>query len=213
MGLEQMYADNKWSTANIIYMRKYVEACIVIGQLEGATGIQLRIELANHICKTGKCWDIFSFEMAGELWGRSSNNGLRAIQPKYYLPHNKSSKSYVYQEPSYENLNYSKWFDLIGVSKYSRQGRLTGLKQMFKRAVIGDALTLLNSRCPPSKQRNWEDTDFLDAAIFFHENYPIAQKYLEAVQDVKEMLDTHDQQKEKFVSLFLSMEPRKFMHQ
>lgn len=213
-GLEQMYADNIWSTDNKIYIRKYVEACIVIGQLEGAAGIQLRLELANHICKTGKCWDNLSFEMAGELWGRSSNNMLRAILPDYYrLFQNSTRKSYAYQEPSYEILNYSKWFPLMGVPKDSRQGYILGLKQMFKRAIIGDALTLLNTFCDPATQRNWEDTDFMDAAKFFHESYPIASKYLEALQDVKKLLDSNDKQKEKFVSLFLSMEPRKFMHQ
>lgn len=213
-GLEQMHADSKWSTANKIYKRKYVEACIVIGQLEGATGIQLRLELANHICKTGKYWDNYSFEMAGELWGRSSSNMLRAILPNYYRQfHDSTRKSYAYQEPSYEILNYSKWFSLMGVPKDSRQGRIIGLKQMFKRAIIGDALALLNTFCDPATQRNWEDTDFVDAAIFFHDSYPIVPKYLEALHDVKEMLDSNDKQKEKFVSLFLSMEPIKFMHQ
>lgn len=212
--LEQIYANSKRSTANKIYIRKYVEACIVIGQLEGATGIQLRLELANYICKTGKFWDNSSFEMAGELWGRSSNNLLRSILPDYYRQfHNSTRKRYSYQEPSYEILNYSKWFSLMEVQKDSQEGCLIGLKQMFKRAIIGDALFLLNKFCNPVTQRNWEDTDFMDAAKFFHESYPIASKYLEALLDVKEMLDSNDKQKEKFVSLFLSMEPRKFMHQ
>ena len=213
-GLEHMYADSKRSTVNKIYIRKYVEACIVIGQLEGATGIQLRLELANHICKTGKYWDNTSFEMAGELWGRSANNMLRAILPNYYRQyHNSTRKRYAYQEPSYEILNYSKWFPLIGVPKNSLQGYILGLKQMFKRAIIGDALFLLNKFCNPVTQRNWEDTDFMDAAKFFHESYPIAPKYLEALQDIKEILDSNDKQKERFLSLFISMEPREFMHQ
>jgi len=208
-----LYEKKDTFESSELIIRKYVSQCFVIGKIERSAGIQLRLSLANYLYQHSPEGHKFSFELAGELWGRSRYNCFRVALPIHYStdPNLAQRTVYSYQESSFETYNYKKWFRYQHESRNSPTAGLISLRQMFKSAIIGDAFTILTSMRDPGSQRDWEQSDFYDAAAFLHDSYPFIANYLKELQGIEEISCAPAQEQKKFFAFFVATDPGRMM--
>ncbi len=122
-------------------------------------------------------------EVANITWAPCTNNDGGLFE--FSKMDRATNKSYNFVQMSVDLVYYQQQISALFQTPVEKQEELAS-KETLRRAAIWDVITVLFCVCPLENMRSWEDSDFVAAAKFLRDQYPLVDAFLEIVPPIKD---------------------------
>ncbi len=151
--------------------RQYVASCMAIRKIEQASRISLIYSLSQSTFFEKMDFDENGYYTA-TYWGRYPALDISIIQLNPTGIGNK-----VIEDCPHDVCNYAENIeDAFGSSSKAKDAKAQ--KHRALRAILHDLLMVLHTLYPNSEMPHWEDIDYLNAAYFYRNTYPVVEELL-----------------------------------
>lgn len=177
----------------------YTAYCILLQKVERSSHIQLAIDMAHYALENHVEITDAEPNISAAYWARYLNSGEMLFDsincmedpeliqqvaeqcmntsPIQISEISKISRKYNQINEQLNVLNYKKAITAM----YHTQQEYVNEEcwaEMMRRCALMDLLMLIYTVFPVDDRKSWEDQDFIDAADFFHNDYPLVGTYL-----------------------------------
>lgn len=176
--IEKLDTDYESIIKSLQFCRQYVVYCMFLHGWECANRFMLAANIAELLGENDLLMLYENDKNLGE--GTKYNKSLRFFGR--YLARDyrlfKRDSGYSQEDYPFDILNYT--YALNTIRNEETADNIAALdREEYLRTVFVDILTILAELYPFESNRSWTDTDFVDAATFFYNDYPIVKSFLD----------------------------------